>query len=189
LVRLRRGPSRSLTNELIGALGDAVLGASAVKLLGGFGGAVIDHVVAAFTDPERTPGERARLGDLLLAAGPVAVERLCLCFGPEPLPLDDELRGVVVAMGDPAVLPLQAAFGHSGWVERITVGLISRHTNRRVQIVRTLQAIGSAAAVAVLRELSTAERDQNLRLRLQQALHELGTGVGAGPAGGGDGLA
>ena len=76
-------------------------------------------------------------------------------------------------MGDTAVLPLQAAFGHSGWVERITIGLISRHTNRRVQIVRTLQAIGSVRAQAALRELFETERDANLRLRLQQALHDL----------------
>jgi tetratricopeptide (TPR) repeat protein len=179
---LRRGASRSLTGELIASLGDARLGATAARLLSGFGEAVIDHVLAAFTDPERDAGDRARLRELLTAAGPVAVERLCLCFGPEPMALDDELCAIVAAMGDAAVLPLQAAFGHSGWVERITIGLISRHTNRRVQIVRTLQAVGTPAAQRALRELLDAERDNNLRLRLQQALHDLATDDTAGGA-------
>lgn len=170
-VLLRRGPTRTLTKALIGALGEGATAPIAARLLAGLGDAVLDHVLAAFTDPERPAEQRARLGQLLSGAGARAVDRLCASFGPEPTALDDELRTVLVAIGEAALAPLQAAYGHSGWLEKVSLGLVARHTNRRVQIVRTLQAIASPAARAALQELATAERDPNLRLRLQQALH------------------
>ena len=175
---LRRGPTRTLTKALITGLADPTLAHTASKLLGGLGEAVLDHVLAAFTDPERSAEERARLGQLLVRAGVPAVERLCSSFGPEPIALDDELRAVLAPIGDAAIGPLQAAYGHSGWLEKVSLGMVSRHTNRRVQIVRTLQAIGSPSAVTALQVLIAAERDQNLRLRLQQALHDLGAAPG-----------
>ncbi len=58
----------------------------------------------------------------------------------------------------------------------MSLGLISRHTNRRVQVVLALRAIGSAPARAALQALAANESDANLRLRLQQALHDLGEG-------------
>jgi HEAT repeat protein len=79
-----------------------------------------------------------------------------------------------VRIGDDAVAPLQAAYGHSGWLEKVSIGLISRHTNRRVQIARALRDLGSPAAGAALQALLDTERDANLRLRLQEGLHELG---------------
>jgi hypothetical protein len=173
---LRRGPTRTLTKALIAGLGDPMLARPSAHLLGGLGDAVLDHVLGAFTDPERSATERSRLGDILVRAGAAAVEKLCGQFGPEPTALDDELLAVLERIGDPATAPLQAAYEHSGWIERVSLGLVARHTNRRVQIVRTLQAIGSAAAAAALQALAAAERDGNLRLRLSQALHGLGVG-------------
>ncbi|MCC7062451.1 MAG: tetratricopeptide repeat protein [Planctomycetes bacterium] len=175
---LQRGPTRTLTKALIAGLADAEIAATATKLLGALGDRVLDHVLAAFTDPERGPEERARLGRLLANGGVPAVERLCSSFGPEPTQLDDELRAVLASIGDRAIAPLQSAYEHSGWLEKVSLGMVTRHTNRRVQIVRTLQAISSPAATAALRLLVEHERDSNLRLRLQQALHELGTATG-----------
>lgn len=173
---LRRGPTRTLTKALIAGLGDPTLARASTKLLAGLGDAVLDHVLGAFTDPERQDEERARLGEILVRAGAPAVEKLCDSFGPEPTVQDDELRRVLARIGDPAVALLQGAYGHSGWIERISLGIVSRHTNRRVQIVRTLQAIGSPVAAAALQALADGERDPNLRLRLSQALHGLGAG-------------
>jgi tetratricopeptide (TPR) repeat protein len=175
---IQRGPTRTLTKALITGLADAELAATATKLLGALGDRVLDHVLAAFTDPERGTEERARLGRILANGGGPAVERLCSSFGPEPSVLDDELRAVLASIGDRAIAPLQGAYEHSGWLEKVSLGMVTRHTNRRVQIVRTLQAIGSPAATAALRSLVEHERDSNLRLRMQQALHDLGTAPG-----------
>jgi hypothetical protein len=170
---LRRGPTRTATKALIAAIGAPELAATAARLLQGLGEAVLDHVLAAFVDLERAGAERELLGGVLCRAGAPAVERLCSSFGPEPMAQDDVVRGVLAAMGDVAVAPLQAAYGLPGWLERVSSVFVSRHTNRRVQIVRTLHTIGSPAAVAALLALREAERDQNLKLRLQQALHDL----------------
>ena len=78
---------------------------------------------------------------------------------------------------------LQAAYGRSGWLEKVAVGLIARHTNRRAQIVVSLRSLGTPAAAAALRALASAERDANLRLRLQQALHALDGTPAAGDGG------
>ncbi|MBM4062815.1 MAG: hypothetical protein FJ265_17230 [Planctomycetes bacterium] len=178
---LARGPSRALTVALIGALGDPALGEVAARLLAAFGEPVLDHVLAAFSDPERDDAERRRLGDLLVrGAGPTA-RRLAAAFGPEPSAIDGELRRLLVRIGEPAVDPLRTAYAQVSLLERLAFGLLSRHTNRRAQIVQALQAIGTGSAAAALGELLAEERDQNLRLRLQQALHGL-----PGP-GGGDG--
>jgi HEAT repeat protein len=84
------------------------------------------------------------------------------------------LRAILKRIGDGAVAALQTAYGHSGWLEKVSIGLISRHTNRRVQIARALRDIGSPLAVKALLALLEPERDPNLRLRLQGCLHELG---------------
>jgi hypothetical protein len=97
----------------------------------------------------------------------------------------------LVEIGDAAVPPLQAAYAHSGWLEKVAIGLLSRHTNRRAQVVFALRAIGSPAARAVLEGLLLTERDANLRLRLQEALQRptaAGKAPGTAANGGSDGL-
>ena len=170
---LRRGATRTLTRALIAAVDDAELRAVAVRILGRLGAPVVDHVLAAYTDLERTAEQRRRLGEVLTRIGAPAVEEVCSSFGPEPTALDDELSAVLVAMGDTAVPRLQEAYDRSGWLEKVSIGLISRHTNRRAQVVRTLLRLGSPAATQALRGLRAAERDPNLRLMLDRALHEL----------------
>lgn len=172
-VLVQRGCSRSLARSLILRLGDAQLGATAARILAGHGAAALDHVLAAYTDPECNHEVRARLADLLAAGGSDAAERLCGAFGPEPAVIDDLVRDVLVRMGDAAVAPLTTAYGQIGWLERIASGLIARHTNRRAQIVRALQAIGGSAAANALQTLRDGERDHNLKLKLEQALHAL----------------
>lgn len=171
-VLRRRGPTRTLTKVLIDSLVDPALSAVAEQVLAGFGAKVLQHVLAAFVDAERTPDERRRLARLLANSGAAAAERLADSFGPEPMALDDELRAILASIGEPAVDALQAAYSHSGWLEKVSIGLLSRHTNRRVQVIAALRAIDAARATGVLRQLLALERDPNLRLRLQQALHE-----------------
>jgi hypothetical protein len=181
-VLIRRGPSRTLTRALIEALGDPLLAPVSARILRRFGSDVLDHLLAAFGDPDAPDGARQALGQLLSALPGDAVDRLCQGFGPEPSALDDRLAAVIAAMGDTAVAPLAETYARPNLMERLIGGLVSRHTNRRQQIVRTLAAIGSAAARRALTELLEREKDGNLRLRLQQALH-----AGDERAGGGDG--
>ncbi|HEU4417368.1 MAG TPA: tetratricopeptide repeat protein [Planctomycetota bacterium] len=173
-VLLQRGPTRALTRVLISGLADPALADVAERVIGQLGESVLDHVLAAYTDPERRAEERVRLATVLARGGVAAVERICASFGPEPSALDDELRAILKRIGDGAVAALQAAYGHSGWLEKVSIGLISRHTNRRVQIARALRDIGSPLAITALLALLEPERDPNLRLRLQGCLHELG---------------
>lgn len=175
-VLVRRGPTRTLTKALISGLAEAGLADVAERLLRHFGERMLDHALAAFTDQDQDGAVRTRLGRLLTALGPPIVDRLCGSFGPEPTSLDDELQAVLAAMGEPAVAALQQAYGHTGWLERMTGGLLMRQTNRRVQIARTLLRIGGPTAAAALRALHEQEKDANLRLRLQQLLHQATTG-------------
>lgn len=175
-VLLRRGPGRSLTKVLIDAVGDAELAATAARVLRALGEPVTEHVLAAYVDNDREPAERERLGRVLVELGAVAAPHVADSFGPEPTAFDDQLRAILVAIGDPCIDALLAAYDHTGWLEKVSVGLISRHTNRRVQIVLALAELGSTDARAALRTLHDRERDQNLRLRLARALHALGDG-------------
>lgn len=185
-VVLARGATANAVGVLIGALGSAALADEAERLLVALGPGALEYTLSAFTDPEASAAERQRLQRVILSGGAAAAAEVCDSFGPEPTPLDDELRAILVGIGDPAVAVLQSAYERSGWLELVSIGLISRHTNRRVQIVLALRAIGTARARASLRALADAERDPNLRLRLSQALHDLEP-PGAN-AGGGDGL-
>lgn len=172
-VLLRRGVSRTLLKVLLQGLGDAELADTAERVLKELGPGALEHALAAFADPERADDERQRLARVLVRGGAAAAAQLVEEFGPEPSAADDELRTLLRQIGDPAVPVLHDAYAHSGWLEKVSIGLISRHTNRRVQIVLALRAIGSEAAFAALRALLLQERDANLRLRLQQALHGL----------------
>lgn len=182
-VMLARGSTRSAVKALIGALGERELAPIAERVLGDLGSGALAFVLSAFADPECPAGERQRLARVLVRGGAAAAAAVCDTFGPEPTVFDDELRRVLVDIGDAGVTPLQQAYERSGWLEKVSIGLISRHTNRRVQIVLALRALGTQAAIASLRALAQTERDDNLRLRLRGALHELGDPN----AGGGDG--
>lgn len=173
-VLLRRGVSRTLLKVLLQGLADPALADTAERVLAELGPGALEHALAAFADPERADQERQRLARVLVRGGAAAAAQLVEEFGPEPSASDDELRTLLRQIGDLAVPVLHDAYAHSGWLEKVSIGLISRHTNRRVQIVLALRAIGSEAAFAALRALLQQERDANLRLRLQQALHGQG---------------
>jgi hypothetical protein len=185
-ILLQRGPTRTLTKILIAAMGDGELAQTAQELLAALGPRVLDHVVAAYVDADRPDDERERLANVLRRIGAPAVEELCSSFGPEPTALDDEVAGVLAGLGDDAVPALQASYERTGWLEKVGIGLVSRHTNRRVQIVRTLRKLGTEAARDALQALHAAERDPNLRLRLEQCLGELPRRAQP-PTGGSDG--
>jgi len=170
-VLLRRGVSRTLLKVLLRGLAEPTLADVAERVLGELGSGVIEHALAAWADAERGDDERLRLARVLVRHGQKAAEQIVDEFGPEPSAADDALRALLAKIGDAAVPGLEAAYAHSGWLEKVSIGLISRHTNRRVQIVLSLRAIGSGSAFAALRRLADGERDANLRLRLQQALH------------------
>jgi hypothetical protein len=169
-VLLRRGVSRTSCRVLIAGLGEPALADTAATVLQRLGPGALEHVLAACSDPERTAEVRQRLGQVLVAGGAAAAERLVERFGPEPSPADDELRALLASIGAAAVPALRGAYQQSGWLERVSIGLVSRHTNRRVQVVLTLRDIGSPDARACLQAWLDDERDANLRLRLQQAL-------------------
>ncbi len=173
-VMIARGATRTAARVLIAGLAQAPFADLAERVLGDLGAEALEFVLAAFADPESAAEERTRLGRVLVRYGAPAAAEVCDSFGPEPTAFDDELRRILVGIGDAAVPTLQSAYERSGWLEKVSIGLISRHTNRRVQIVLALRALASPLAVATLQALHTAERDANLRLRLQQALHELG---------------
>jgi predicted negative regulator of RcsB-dependent stress response len=180
-VLRRRGATRTLSKVLLEAVSDPALADVAERVFGELGPDALEHALAAFADPELAKADRTRLQRVLVRGGAAIVDHLIDSFGPEPTAFDDQLRDILIAIGEPAVPMLKAAYDHSGWLEKVSIGLISRHTNRRVQIVLTLYGLDSAAARAALHGLLQNERDHNLRLRLQQALHE--------PPGGGDGQA
>jgi hypothetical protein len=177
-VMLRRGPGRTLTKVLIAATADEELAAIAQRVLGSLGEPVLEHVLAASADAERDPTQRERLGRVLVHGGGASAAHIADSFGPEATAFDDQLRALLVKIGDGAIQALLGAYEHSGWLEKVSVGLISRHTNRRVQIVLALAEIGSAAAIASLGKLHDRERDDNLRLRLARALHRTTPGGG-----------
>lgn len=183
-VLLRRGVSRTLLKVLLRGLAEPALADVAERVLGELGPGAIEHALAAWADAERGEPERLRLSRVLVRHGAKAAEQIVDEFGPEPSAADDALRALLAQIGDAAVPGLEAAYAHSGWLEKVSIGLISRHTNRRVQIVLALRAIGSGAAFAALRRLADGERDANLRLRLQQALHGSEGPANGGPASG-----
>jgi len=173
-VMLRRGPSRTLTKVLVEGVADRELAPVAERVLCELGDGVLEHVLAAFANPEANDKTRERLARVLVQGGAAAAAHIADGFGPEATQFDDQLRALLVAIGEGAVQPLVAAFEHSGWLEKVSVGLIRRHNNRRVQVVLALAAFdGKAGKVAkkALKGLLKRETDDNLRLHLQRALH------------------
>lgn len=173
-VMLARGPSRSLTTGLIEGVADDRLAATSQRLLEELGVQVLEHVLAAFADPDATEQVQKRLARVLVRGGAEAAAHIADGFGPEPTMLDDRLRELLVIIGDPAVAPMSAAYERSGWLEKVSAGLIRRLNNRRVQIARALGDLATKPAHKALKLLHKHEKDDNLRLHLHRALHGQG---------------
>ena len=173
-VMLRRGPTRSLVTALIAATAAPRLSEHATRVLRELGAPVLEHCLAAFSNPDVDEAARRPLADVLVRGGAAAAACIADGFGPAPSASDDRLRALLCAIGDDAVEALLTAYERSGWLEKVSAGLVSRHNNRRVQILRALGELGSPAARDALAALAAAERDDNLRIQLQRALHDAG---------------
>lgn len=127
--------------------------------------------------------EAARRGDgaahdELVRLGAEAIGAICDGFGSEPHASDERLRAVLRAIGAPAVPLLRAALAATPWYERIAFGLMARATNRRLQAIDALAAIGGPAAREALADLAATEHDPALRACLREALARLDGGTG-----------
>ncbi|MCB9878509.1 MAG: tetratricopeptide repeat protein [Planctomycetes bacterium] len=178
-VMRRRGPSRALTTALIAGIADEPRAAVSMHVLEEFGAEVLEHVLAAFAEPDCGDDARRRLSRVLARGGAAAAEHIADAFGPEPSAADDRLRNLLVVIGDDAVDVMVAAYEKSGWLEIVSAGLLRRHNNRRVQLAMALGELGTKAATKALKALHKREKDDNLRLSLQRAMHRAGAGDGA----------
>lgn len=170
----RRGPTRTLVTALITALADSRRSETAAGVLIDFGEPVLEHCLAAYTNPEAEAAAQQPLEHVLTTGGAPAARLIVDGFGPTASASDDRLRGLLRAIGDDAVPALVDSYERAGWLEKVSAGLVSRHNNRRVQILRALGELSSPAALQGLRGLASSERDDNLRIHLQRALHDAG---------------
>ncbi|MEC7725496.1 MAG: tetratricopeptide repeat protein [Planctomycetota bacterium] len=173
-VMLRRGPTRALVTALIAGVRRDETAEVSVRVLRELGSRVLEHCLAGFTDPEAADDAKDRLAEVLIEGGAAAVTHIVDGFGPASSAADDALRGLLRAIGDEAVDGLAVAYEKSGWLEKVSAGLVSRHNNRRVQIARALGEMRSRRSLKALKTLSRRERDDNLRLQLERALHAAG---------------
>jgi tetratricopeptide (TPR) repeat protein len=176
-VMLARGPTRALTTGLIDGVADDELAATAQRVLGELGESVVEHVLAAYANPDCHASARDRLARVLVRGGSHSASHMAESFGPEPTMLDDELRKLLVIIGDPAVASMLTAYERSGWLEIVSGGLIRRWNNRRVQIISVLGELRTKQALKALKTLLKREKDDNLRLQLSRALHSAGEGA------------
>lgn len=166
----RRGYDGDLAEALLDHLGDAVHDPALWSVLDSYGARAFDHIVSAFADLDRAPAVRAQVRASLRSQGAAVVPALCECFGSTASALDAELVALLVEIGVPGVPALDAAYGQSSWMERVTATFVGRDTHRRVMILRTLTAIPGSEAEATLRRLQGRESDANLQLRIAEAL-------------------
>lgn len=87
---------------------------------------------------------------------------------------------LLVALGTCAVEPLLRSYLESGWVERLSGGLLNRRTQRRLRIIQVLTRIGDRQANQALAALASAERDNELLKHLQRGLQQLRNQGGQG---------
>lgn len=170
-VMLARGPTRALVTALIRGCDDPHLCATSQRVLLEFGPRVLEHVLQAYASPDATPEARKRLARVLCLGGAEAAEHIADSFGPEPTLFDDELRHLLVVIGDEAIDKMLAAYERSGWLEKVSAGLLRRHNNRRVQLATALGELATRPAIKALQQLLKRERDDNLRLHLSRVLH------------------
>jgi tetratricopeptide (TPR) repeat protein len=173
-VMLRRGASRQLTTSLIAGVADDRLAATSMRVLEELGERVLEHVLAAYASPEASEDACKRLARVLVRGGGAAAGHITDGFGPEPTMFDDRLRELLVIIGDDAVDAMLGAYERSGWLEKVSAGLLRRHNNRRVQIARALGELATRPATRALKTLLKREKDDNLRLHLERALHGAG---------------
>lgn len=173
-VMLARGPTRTLTTGLITGVEDDLLAATSQRVLEELGEQVLEHVLAAYANPESSDKSRKRLARVLVRGGAAAATHIADGFGPEPTAFDERLRELLVIIGDDAVEPMVAAYERSGWLEKVSAGLIRRHNNRRVQLASALGELATKSANKALKALHKREKDDNLRLHLQRAMHGSG---------------
>ncbi len=175
----RRGYTPQLGELLVDALGDAALAPVAGDALDRFATRALDQMLSAYADQDRSADVREGLATRIAALGPDVVAPVCALFGPSASALDDDLHRLLVAVGPVARGPLAEAYRSSGLVERLAGRLpgrrTSRHSHRRVRIIRALCALRGGEE---LRSLRADETDDNLALRLAQALHEIEGGAG-----------
>ncbi|MFK7739252.1 MAG: tetratricopeptide repeat protein [Planctomycetota bacterium] len=177
-VMRARGPTRALVTALIAGVAEDRLAPTSQRVLLEFGEQVLEHVLQAFASPECTDIERRRLARVLCCGGAPAAGHIADSFGPEPTLFDAELRNLLVVIGDDAIDKLVAAYDRSGWLEKVSAGLIRRHNNRRVQIASALGELGTKGARKALAQLEKREKDDNLRLHLARVAHEAKNGRG-----------
>jgi len=173
-VMLRRGATRTLITGLIAGVSDDRLAATSMRVLEELGERVLEHVLAAYASPEAGEDACKRLARVLVRGGGAAAVHITDGFGPEPSAFDDRLRELLVIIGDDAVDSMVSAYERSGWLEKVSAGLLRRHNNRRVQIARALGELATRPATRALKGLLKREKDDNLRLHLQRALHGAG---------------
>ena len=170
---VRRGAARSLCSELVQALVDPDVAGVAGRLLDGFGVQALGPMVLAFAHPELAPEVRAAVRVRLVGAGAAAVEPLCACFGAHPTDLDGDVVAVLASIGDVAVPAMRDSCAGRGLLARWSPAGRRRGAHRRAMVVRALGAIGSMQARAALTTLRASESDQEVLLRIAQALHRL----------------
>ncbi len=173
-VMLGREPTRTLITSLVAGLRDEVLAPTAARVLEAIGEPALEHALAAFASEDADEAVHERLARVVVRGGAAAAAHIAESFGPEPSAVDDRLRRLLVIIGDVGVDALLAAFDRSGWLEKVAVGLLSRHNNRRVQLARALGELGTSTARDALHVLIEREKDDNLRLTLERALHGAG---------------
>jgi tetratricopeptide (TPR) repeat protein len=174
-VLVARGFGRNIAAALVERLADPRIGAAAGRVLDSYGPATLSFLIAAFADLDRDPIVRHHVGRRIAAFGAAALPRLCDCFGATAMPLDDDLLPLLSAAGELAIEPLVRAYRQGSLLEKFARPLASRHTHRRVMIVRALAAVGGPRAARALGALRARETDGNLKLRLAQVLHSLGS--------------
>ncbi|MEM7199337.1 MAG: tetratricopeptide repeat protein [Planctomycetota bacterium] len=171
-VLARRGYSPHLAVCLIDGLSDERLAAAAGGLLDRLGPAAVDHMLSAFADLDRPASARERLKARLAAMGASLVEKVCALLGPAASSLDKDLHDLLVLLGPDGSPGLASAYRRGSLLEKIGGrfggAFVNRYNHRRVCIIKALAAVGGHAELLRLR---AEESDNNLKLRLAQALH------------------
>ncbi len=177
---LRRGPTRTLTKALIAALADAELAASPSGCSASSARRVLDHVLAAFTDPERgrrrTARGSARCSRMVGCRPSNACVRASAPSRPRSTTNCARCSSRSAIRGGAAAGRLRALRLAREGQHRPDLAAHQPPRADRAHAAGDRQSRGGARRCSLLAESNATS---NLRLRLQQALHELG-GAGRG---------
>lgn len=157
-----RGPGAHVLAALVHHLDEDQTRAKAEQLLTRFRADGLEHLVAAFADPDTPGSAHPSIARLIAACGEHAVPPLVRCFGSAPTEGDDRVVALLASLGEVAVTPLGAAYSNqSRWLGRVGANLLrGRYT--RSCIVRALGAIEGAVATKALGALAAEETDPEL---------------------------